>query len=134
MKQDKFRDWLEIVGIFAVVVSLAFVGLQMRQTQEIAVAEMGWNNMIAEMESRSAIYEFPEIWAKGNAGETLNPIENHIKPVGIEVVLRNKFVRNWRCWMKGTVQTNECRSFPLPDKLNARFWPKADIRVILPFY
>jgi len=78
LKQDKFRDWLEIVGIFAVVVSLVFVGLQMRQTQEIAMAEMRWNNMIAEMEAHSAIYEFPDIWAKGNAGETLNPSETVI--------------------------------------------------------
>lgn len=50
----------------------------MRQTQEIAIAEMNWNNMIAEMESRSAIYENPDIWAKGNAGETLNPSESVI--------------------------------------------------------
>ncbi len=69
---------MEIVGIFAVVVSLVFVGLQMRQTQEIALAERGWNNMMAEMESRSAIYEYPDIWAKGNAGETLNPSESVI--------------------------------------------------------
>ena len=75
MKQIKIRDWLEIIGIFSVVVSLVFVGLQMRQTHEIALAEMGWNNMIAEMESRSAIYEFPDIWRKGNAGEELNPSE-----------------------------------------------------------
>ena len=75
MNQTKLRDWLEIVGIFSVVVSLVFVGLQMRQTHEIALAEMGWNNMIAEMESRSDIYEFPDIWRKGNAGEALNPTE-----------------------------------------------------------
>jgi hypothetical protein len=78
MKQAKLRDWLEIVGIFAVVVSLIFVGLQMQQTQNIAIAEMNWNNMIAEMESRSAIYEYPDVWAKGNAGETLNPSESVI--------------------------------------------------------
>ena len=75
MKQAKLRDWLEIVGIFSVVVSLIFVGLQLRQTQKIAIAEMDWNNMIAEMESRSAIYDFPDIWAKGNAGDALNPSE-----------------------------------------------------------
>ncbi len=78
MKQAKLRDWLEIVGIFAVVVSLLFVGLQMRQTQDIAIAEMDWNNMIAEMESRSAIYEYPDVWAKGNAGVTLTPSESVI--------------------------------------------------------
>ena len=78
MKQAKLRDWLEIVGIFSVVLSLIFVGLQLRQTQKIAIAEMDWNNMIAEMESRSAIYDFPDIWAKGNAGESLNPSESVI--------------------------------------------------------
>ena len=78
MKQAKFREWLEVVGIFAVVVSLVFVGLQMRQTQQIAIAEMNWNNMIGEIESRSAIYEYPDIWAKGNAGDTLNPSESVI--------------------------------------------------------
>ena len=75
MNKAKLRDWLEIVGIFAVVVSLVFVGLQMRQTQQIAIAEMGWNNMIAEIESRSAIYDHPDIWSKGNAGETLDRSE-----------------------------------------------------------
>ena len=78
MKQTKLRDWLEIVGIFAVVVSLIFVGLQIQQTQNIAIAEMNWNNMISEMESRSAIYEYPDVWAKGNAGETLNSSESVI--------------------------------------------------------
>ena len=47
----------------------------MRQAQEIALAEMGWAHMTAEMESRSRIYDFPDVWAKGNAGETLSPSE-----------------------------------------------------------
>ena len=75
MKQAKLREWLEVVGIFAVVASLVFVGLQMQQTQNIAEVEMDWNNMMAELQSRSAIYEHPDIWARGNAGESLNPTE-----------------------------------------------------------
>jgi len=35
---QKLRDWLEIVGLFSVVGSLIFVGMQMKQTQEIALA------------------------------------------------------------------------------------------------
>jgi hypothetical protein len=35
---QNLRDWLEIVGLFAVVASLIFVGLQMKQTHEIALA------------------------------------------------------------------------------------------------
>lgn len=39
MNQAKLRDWLEIVGIFAVVASLIFVGLEMRQAQEISMSQ-----------------------------------------------------------------------------------------------
>ena len=39
------------------------------------MAEMGWAHMTAEMESRSRIYDFPDVWSKGNAGETLNSSE-----------------------------------------------------------
>jgi hypothetical protein len=38
MKVERIRDWLEIVGIFGVVLSLIFVGMEMRQTQNIAIA------------------------------------------------------------------------------------------------
>lgn len=34
------NDWMQVVGIFAVVVSLIFFGMQMRQTQEISVATL----------------------------------------------------------------------------------------------
>lgn len=35
----KIREYVEIIGIFGVIVSLAFVGLQLRQSHEIALAE-----------------------------------------------------------------------------------------------
>ena len=38
MTSTKIRDWLEIAGIFAVVASLIFVGLEMRQSQKIALS------------------------------------------------------------------------------------------------
>lgn len=34
----KLNDWMQVVGIFALVASLIFVGLQMKQTQNIALA------------------------------------------------------------------------------------------------
>lgn len=39
MKSARVRDWLEIVGIFSVVASLVFVGLQMRQAHEISLSQ-----------------------------------------------------------------------------------------------
>ena len=39
MKQANLRDWLEIVGIFAVVASLIFVGMQLVLDRKVALAE-----------------------------------------------------------------------------------------------
>ena len=38
MDLAKLSNWVQVVGIFALVASLIFVGLQMKQTQEIALA------------------------------------------------------------------------------------------------
>ena len=38
MNMDKLNDWLQLVGMAAVVASLVFVGLQLKQSQEIAIA------------------------------------------------------------------------------------------------
>lgn len=39
MNSSKINDWLQIVGLFGVIASLVFVGLQMRQDREIALSE-----------------------------------------------------------------------------------------------
>ncbi len=39
MDSAKLNDWLQVFGIFALVASLIFVGLQIRQTQEIAMTD-----------------------------------------------------------------------------------------------
>ena len=38
MDSAKLNDWMQVVGIFAVVASLIFVGLQMQQDREIALS------------------------------------------------------------------------------------------------
>jgi hypothetical protein len=38
MNSEKFREWLEIFGIFGIIASLIFVGLEMRQSQKIALS------------------------------------------------------------------------------------------------
>jgi len=35
----KLNDWMQVIGIFALVASLVFVGLQLKQTHEIALAD-----------------------------------------------------------------------------------------------
>lgn len=38
MDSAKLNDWMQVIGIFAVVASLVFVGMQMKQDREIAIA------------------------------------------------------------------------------------------------
>ncbi|MDX1404863.1 MAG: hypothetical protein R3192_10005 [Woeseiaceae bacterium] len=38
MNGEKIRNWLEIIALFSVVASLIFVGLEMRQSQRIALS------------------------------------------------------------------------------------------------
>jgi hypothetical protein len=40
MNADKLNDWLQVVGMFGVIASLVFVGLEMRQTREIAISQI----------------------------------------------------------------------------------------------
>jgi hypothetical protein len=75
MKSVNWKVAAESIGITAIVASLIFVGLQMRQTQVIALNESNWNSLLSEIEARRAIYEFPDIWVKGNAGAELNGSE-----------------------------------------------------------
>ncbi len=62
MDLAKLNDWLQIVGIFAVVASLVFVGLQLKQAQDIAIAaqyqarhDAASENIRAYMQSETAL-------------------------------------------------------------------------------
>ena len=39
MDSRKLHDWMQVIGIFAVVASLVFVGLQIQQDQDIAIVD-----------------------------------------------------------------------------------------------
>jgi len=54
---SKFREWLEVIGIFGVIMSLIFVGLEMRQSQEIALSAAYQARADSSMEIRMAALE-----------------------------------------------------------------------------
>ena len=54
MDSAKLNDWMQVVGIFAVVASLIFVGLQMKQAQDIAVAAQYQERTASSIEAVSA--------------------------------------------------------------------------------
>ena len=55
MNFGKLHDWLQIVGLFGVIASLAFVGLQLRQDREIAIAAAYQARTSSSSESLAAL-------------------------------------------------------------------------------
>ena len=59
MDSAKINDWLQVVGLFAVVASLIFVGLQMKQTDAIALSTIYQERSIASRETSLALASNP---------------------------------------------------------------------------
>jgi hypothetical protein len=74
-------DWkshAELIGILALVVSLVFVGLELRQARSIAHAEMNAGTLANRIEESSLIIGNVDVWIRGNANEQLTLREEAI--------------------------------------------------------
>lgn len=75
MKSLDRKELAEIIGVIAIVASLLFVGLEVRQTQNIALAE-GFSAVFTKrLEVGNSIKEHIALWRKGIAGEELDDSE-----------------------------------------------------------
>ena len=54
MDSSKLNDWMQVVGIFALVASLIFVGLQINQTHQIATSNAYQNRIDTSIEMVTA--------------------------------------------------------------------------------
>ena len=59
MNTKKLNDWMQVIGIFAVVASLIFVGLEMRQAQKISMSQVYQSRTAAVAEWNSAFAANP---------------------------------------------------------------------------
>ncbi len=77
MKPTELNDWLQVVGLFGVIASLIFVGLQLKQDRRIALAEV----MSAASESSKywaeLVNDNADVWTKGLHGDELSDVETH---------------------------------------------------------
>jgi len=73
----KWRETAELIGIGAIVASLIFVGLQMRQEHDIARAESLRDLTEKSIDYHVALAEYSDILVKGNTGAQLNEVEQH---------------------------------------------------------
>jgi len=67
MDPANLNDWIQAVGLFAVVASLIFVGLQMKQSHEIAIAAQFQERAIAANDVLLALMESEVAVAIGQA-------------------------------------------------------------------
>lgn len=72
---EKLNDWLQIIGIFAVVASLVFVGIQLIQSQKIANADRFQETISSITAINESIIENAEIFTKANRSEKLSEQE-----------------------------------------------------------
>lgn len=75
MKKTSWKKFAELIGIAAIVASLIFVGVELRQSREIAMNEIGFVALAAYFETRDTENDHAEVWTKGNLGEELDRYE-----------------------------------------------------------
>ena len=73
MKSTNWKDTAELIGVAAIVASLIFVGLQLKQERDLAIAEATISSFTHIQELRGQRIENIEIWTSGNAGLKLDP-------------------------------------------------------------
>jgi hypothetical protein len=78
MKFQNWKETAELVGTAAIVASLLFVGLQMRQTGAIARGQMYSNQLANALSAYSAISDHPEIWVRGKRGDELDAADAEV--------------------------------------------------------
>jgi hypothetical protein len=78
MNKTNWKDTAELIGIAAIVASLVFVGIQMKQSQDIAIGDGFISVMFANIEINDQLNEHADIWIRGSAGEELTETEGFI--------------------------------------------------------
>ena len=76
MRTTKWKDIAELVGISAIVASLLFVGIQVRQSQSSANVSQLQSYGEMSLELRGLIMEHADVWQRACADEELSPAES----------------------------------------------------------
>ena len=81
MDAAKMNDWLQVIGFFGIIASLVFVGLEMQQSRQIAIADIYQQRaeMIIQVNSIRLTSEIlHETRSKLEAGDTLTGTEQDL--------------------------------------------------------
>ena len=97
MKSTNWKEIAELEGIAAIVVSLIFVGLQLRQEQEIAIVGTRADVTEAMIGIASALSGNGDIWKKGLDGSPM-PDAERIEFLALVEAVEDHLFTLWISW------------------------------------
>jgi hypothetical protein len=78
LNTSSIREWLEIAGLMGVVASLVFVGLEVRQSRQIASMDQLAVARQLVSDYRQQLIEHADLWYRGCSGEELSDSERFV--------------------------------------------------------
>lgn len=99
MEKEKLRDFAELIGIAAIVASLIFVGIQLKQEQEIAIVDTFSSVAETEINLSIKVGENIRVWRKGLEGEDLTEEEMGMF-LGLAAAVESQYQRNYIRWFR----------------------------------
>ena len=75
MKSLHWKDVAELVGVAAIVASLIFVGLQLKQDRKLGIAEITSARTESAVALTQLVSENRELWIRGLDGEQLSTVD-----------------------------------------------------------
>ena len=98
MEHRKIREIAEILGIVAIVASLVFVGLQLRQSDKIARADVQATFGMMSIEIAALISDHSDVWIRGDAQEELNDADAAVFESLVIAVNDSNYSNYWQAW------------------------------------
>ena len=109
-----------MIGITAIVLSLLFVGFQLRQSQQMAVEELVNNSNERQNAIRELIVANADIWHQACAGEPLDPASRVVAAKIFEAYM-DHVVGEYILRRVGVRQSDESRQ-KIIEEIAAQFW------------
>jgi hypothetical protein len=93
MRTKKWKEIAEAIGVTAIVASLVFVGLQIRQDDEIARLELIDRSTEQQRDLQVWISENSDVWIRGCAGSELDDVEQAIFQRIVDIYISQTYNR-----------------------------------------
>jgi len=128
LRTTNWKSIAELIGMTAIVLSLLFVGLQLKQAQQLASEDLV--NYANERQNaiRELIVANPDVWRKACEGEPLDPVSR---------ILAAKILDAWLDHVSGEyglraygVRQSEAARDKIVEEIAAQFWIYPGLRAL----